>query len=63
MQPGDADSPISAQPVTMATTTQGHHHHHGHEPKTTHEPTEMESFSFYYDYNSVRVLSCGASLL
>lgn len=49
IQPGDGTTTES-----MIQTTHSNHHH-GHHPKPTHEPSELESFTFYYDYNTVRV--------
>ncbi|XP_062580453.1 uncharacterized protein LOC134242399 [Saccostrea cucullata] len=50
----------TSEPMTT-TTAHGHHHHHTHAPKTTHEPNELESFTFYYDY-STHVLAVKSSL-
>lgn len=49
-QIGQSLEASSVMPTTMKPTTHTHAHHH---TRTTHEPTEMESFSFYYDYISV----------
>ncbi|XP_048767022.1 uncharacterized protein LOC125674041 isoform X2 [Ostrea edulis] len=46
IQPGDGTTTES-----MIQTTHSNHHH-GHHPKPTHEPSELESFTFYYDYNT-----------
>nr|XP_022294689.1 uncharacterized protein LOC111104831 isoform X2 [Crassostrea virginica] len=41
---------LQAASTTPPQNPTTHAHHTHHPPRTTHEPTELESLSFYYDY-------------